>query len=87
MVELLAIVSGLSGLGSLVCLIMVVIPLFKTEGALWGIFGIICGIYTFVWGWQNAEKHQLGKVMRVWTAFFVAGLLANILAAVAGGGA
>ena len=36
---------------SLVCFIIVLIKLFKNEGALKGIFGFFCSIYTFIWGW------------------------------------
>jgi len=34
---------------------IVLIKLFKTEGALKGILGFLCGLYTFIWGWL---KHK-----------------------------
>lgn len=52
-------ISSLAGIGSLVCLILVLIPLFKEKAPGLGILGIFCGIFTFIWGWMNATKHNL----------------------------
>ncbi len=43
-------------LGCVICLVIVLIKLFQNEGALKGILGLICGLYTFIWGWMNATK-------------------------------
>ncbi|MBC6435035.1 hypothetical protein FM036_34345 [Nostoc sp. HG1] len=77
LVGLIAIVAAIT---SLVCLVLVLIKLFPDKGVGWGIFGIFCGIYTFIWGWQNAEEHNLKNVMIVWTAAFAANVLVRILA-------
>jgi hypothetical protein len=41
------------------CLIYVLTKLFPKEGVMKGILGIVCGLYTFVWGWQNKESEGL----------------------------
>lgn len=71
----LGILSLVVGIGNLICLIMVLIKLFPAEGALKGILGIICGLYTFIWGWLNKDKYNLGTVMIVWTVLFVLSLI------------
>ncbi len=76
-VGLIAIVAAIT---SLVCLVLVLIKLFPAKGAGWGIFGIFCGIYTFIWGWQNAETQNIKNVMIVWTVAFSANVLVRILA-------
>ena len=64
-------IAGLAGLGALACLIMVLIPLFKEKGPGLGILGVLCGIFTYVWGWINIKKHNLKKIMIIWTACIV----------------
>ena len=61
----------LSMLGSLACLVMVLLKLFPAEGPLKGILGIICGLYTYVWGWMNATRFNLKTIMLVWTALII----------------
>ncbi len=73
------ILAQLVGLGSLVCFIMVVIKLFQQKGALHGILGIICGLYTFIWGWMNAASLNIKKVMLIWTVLLVVGIILNVL--------
>lgn len=66
--------SALSVLFSMVGLIMfiiVIIKLFKTEGALKGILGIICGIYPFIWGWVKHKELKITKIMALWTISMV----------------
>ena len=63
--------SSLAGLGSLVCFIMVLIKLFKEKGVLHGILGIICGLYTFIWGWIEAGRLGIKNIMLAWTALIV----------------
>jgi hypothetical protein len=72
--------GGIAGLASLVCFIMVLIKLFQARGPLHGILGIICSIYTFIWGWMNADRNRNREVMTAWTAAIVAGIVFNILA-------
>jgi Tfp pilus assembly protein PilF len=59
---------GLANLAGFICFVVVIIKLFKAEGALKGIFGIICSIYAFIWGWMNHSRFKLNKWMWGWTA-------------------
>ncbi|BAS58158.1 hypothetical protein NIES2135_24570 [Leptolyngbya boryana NIES-2135] len=77
LIGLIAIVASIT---SLVCLILVLIKLFPDKGVGWGIFGIICGIYTFIWGWQNVDRHNLKNIMIIWSVAIAANILIRILA-------
>jgi hypothetical protein len=74
---LLGICALLVGLGSLICFIIVLIKLFQNEGALKGILGIICGLYTFIWGWINATRLDIKTVMMIWTLLIIIQLVLN----------
>ena len=50
-----------------VCGIIVLVKLFQEKGALHGILGLICGLYTYIWGWMNASKN----IMLLWTLFII----------------
>ena len=66
------ILMSVAGLASLACWIIVLVKMFKTqESPLMGIIGIFCGLWAFIWGWMNAGKLALGKVMMIWTLSFV----------------
>ena len=78
----MGIVMMLVGLGMLVCAIIVLIKLFQNEGALKGILGLICGLYTFIWGWMNATKLGIKNIMIIWTLL----LIAYIILGMMGGG-
>ena len=54
-------------LASAVCGIIVLVKLFQEKGALHGILGFICGLYTYIWGWMNASKN----IMLLWTLFII----------------
>ena len=75
-----SIISVLAGLGSLACLIMMLIPLFKEKGVLHLILGIICALYTYIWGWMNATRLNKTNIMWIWTACIVVSLIGNGLA-------
>ena len=77
MATILSLLAVVIGLGSLACWIMVLIKLFKAEGPLYGILGIICGLYALVWGWMNADKQNIRQLMMIWTALFILGLVIN----------
>ena len=79
MIQLL---SALMSLGALICFIIVLVKLFQTEGALQGIIGLICGIWTFIWGWMNAGKLGIKNLMLIWTLLILLSIVLNI----AGGG-
>ncbi len=72
----------IAGLVSLVCLILTLVKMYPIEGIGKTIFGLICGIFAFFWGWQNSSKLPGHKnVMIAWTAAILVGLVANIAAA------
>ena len=63
----MAMLAMLCGLGNLMCFVLVLLKLFPAKKALKRILGIICGLYTFIWGWMNAAKHNLKNIMLIWT--------------------
>lgn len=75
----MSIISGLLGLGSLVCGIMVLVKLFKAEGTGKGILGLVCMLYTFIWGWQNSGKLNIKNVMMAWTALILLGVVVGAI--------
>ena len=75
------ILSGLFGLANFVCFIMVVVKLFKQEGTMKGILGVICGIYTFIWGWINASKLNIRNIMLAWTVLIVLSVIVGSISA------
>ena len=56
---------------SLVIFFIVLIKLFKNEGALKGVLGFFCGIYTFIWGWLKHKQLAMTKMMTVWSLMVV----------------
>ena len=71
------VIMYLLGLGSLVCFVMVLIKLFKKQGVGLGILGIICVLYTFIWGWIHAKKQGIQNIMLIWTVLIVLGMILN----------
>ena len=55
--------------------IMVLVKLFKNEGALKGILGFFCSIYTFIWGWMKHKQLGMTKLMATWSILTVAGMI------------
>ncbi len=49
------------------CQILVVIFLFTDEGFLRGVFGLLCGLYAFYWGWKEWDSRIRTLVMAIWT--------------------
>jgi uncharacterized membrane protein YfcA len=76
---------GVGGFIAWIAGIVVLVKLFQTEGFLKGVLGLICMLYTFIWGWQHIkdESLKLKTWMYVWTGAIVIGV---IYAAVSGGG-
>jgi Tfp pilus assembly protein PilF len=60
---------------SIVFFIIVLVKLFKNEGALKGILGFFFGIYAFIWGWIKHKELALTKVMVLWSVFTVASIV------------
>ena len=86
-VQFAYLVNSITGLGSLVCFILVLIHLFQSEQTGLGIVCIVlaflCGIgvlIAFVKGWMDG----LGTVMWVWTGCFALGVLTNFVVAMGG---
>jgi hypothetical protein len=77
--------SFLSWLGSAIALvtgIVVLIKLFQKEGILKGILGLICMLYTYIWGWMHVKDESLNLKtwMWVWTGAIVLGIILNVVA-------
>jgi hypothetical protein len=72
---------SLVSLGSLVCAIFVLIPLFQKEGVLKGILGIICLLYTYIWGWMHIKDEGLNikNWMYAWTGLIVLNVILSIV--------
>jgi hypothetical protein len=83
---MLGILALLVGIGSLVCFVIVLIKLFQNEGVLQGIIGLICGLYTFIWGWMNASKLNIRNLMLIWTVLIVISLILNVMSGAFAGG-
>jgi hypothetical protein len=77
----MTILYGISVIGSIICFIMVLIQLFKAKGALHGILGLICSLYTFIWGWINAKTLNLSKLMLIWTVCILVSMVTGGFAA------
>ena len=70
--------SYIFGIGSLIWFILVVIKLFKKEGVGLGILGVICALYTFIWGWINHKKQDITTIMIIWSVLIVISLIINM---------
>jgi drug/metabolite transporter (DMT)-like permease len=71
MTGFLGILVALAGLANLVLAILVLIKLFQKEGTVKGILGLICLLYTFIWGWMKHKEQQITTIMYAWTACLV----------------
>lgn len=60
---------------SLIFFFIVLVKLFKNEGALKGILGFFCSIYTFIWGWMKHKQLGMTKLMTTWSILTVAGIV------------
>ncbi|MEL6383370.1 MAG: hypothetical protein AAFQ89_13135 [Cyanobacteria bacterium J06626_18] len=69
-------------IGSFVCWILVLVKLFPDQGVLYGILGIICGLYTFIWGWMNASRLGIQQTMMIWTGCFIASIVLQVIATI-----
>ncbi len=88
MIMILTALSGLVGLVNLACLIVFLIQLFKAKGAGHGIAGFCCGLYTLIWGWQNADAldannpppagMKYAQWIRIWTGCIVVSVVLNV---------
>jgi uncharacterized protein YutD len=63
---------------NILCLVfffIVLVKLFKNEGALKGILGFFCSIYTFIWGWMKHKQLGMTKTMAAWSILTVVGMV------------
>lgn len=58
-------------LAAIVVQIIVLVRLFREKGALHGILGFLCGLYTFIWGWMNAGRLNIRNLMIIWTVLLI----------------
>ena len=72
-------VSWIIWLATLVVAILVLVKLFQKEGVLKGILGIICLLYTFIWGWMHAKEQNITNLMWIWTGLIVLSVIVNYL--------
>jgi len=79
MIALGGILAVVGGIGSLVCLILVLIQLFKKEGVGLGILGIFCSIYTYIWGWLKSKELGLKNIMLGWTAAIILTIVGQVI--------
>jgi hypothetical protein len=75
---LLLSVAGIAGIVSLVCFIMVLIKLFQEKGIVHGILGILCSLYTFIWGWMHADRLGVRNIMMIWSICLVISIIFNV---------
>jgi hypothetical protein len=73
----MVIVSYLLSAVDFVVGILVLIRLFKKEGVLKGILGIICMLYTFIWGWMHHKDENITTLMWVWTAIIIISIIVS----------
>lgn len=78
----------LGGIGVLLLLIGIVlqivllVKLFKNGGVGLGILGLLCGPFTYIWGWVKSSELGMKKLM-VWLTFTIIGAAALFVAAMA----
>lgn len=79
---MLGILGSVLLLGGIICYIIVLIKQFQDGGVVQGIIGLLCGLWTFIWGWMNAGRLNIRNIMMIWTGLWILGM---ILSALGGG--
>ncbi len=74
---LLSPISFVLGFANLVCMVLVLIKIFDKEGLGRGVLALICGLYAFIWGWQNATRYEFQKLMTVWSVLLTLSVIVN----------
>jgi hypothetical protein len=75
---------GTGGVIAFIAGIMVLVKLFQKEGFLKGILGLICMLYTFIWGLQNMKNEELK--LKTWMYVWIGGIVLGIIINFAGAG-
>ena|SRR5262249_15587453 len=78
--------SGISSLGSLVCLILVLVKMFQrgetTLGVVFIVLTFCCGIgvlATFIYGWIKSTPWGIQNIMLIWTGCIVLGIISGVM--------
>jgi hypothetical protein len=79
MIAILGILALIAAIAQFVCWIIVLTKLFPAEGALKGIFAVICSIYALIWGWLNVSRYNLQTVMIIWSVAFATSIVVQII--------
>ncbi|MDX2013556.1 MAG: hypothetical protein SFW67_25410 [Myxococcaceae bacterium] len=84
MAAILGLVGLLVSLVNLAALIIFLIQLYKAKGVGHAIAGFCCGLYTLIWGWQNADALDASNPPVVlkykqWIMIWTAAILGNIV--------
>lgn len=76
----------LGGALAFVAGLVVLVKLFQKEGFLKGILGLICMLYTYIWGWLNIKNESLNlkNWVYIWTAAIVVGAILSYIGATSG---
>jgi hypothetical protein len=61
--------------------LVVLVKLFQKEGVWKGILGLICMLYTYIWGWMHVkdESLKLKTWMWVWTGAILLGVILAVI--------
>ena len=91
MAALIGLLTVVIGIGSLVCLILVLIQMFQHDETTMGIVCIVttflCGIgalITFIYGWTKSGEWGIQNIMLAWTGCIVVGLFLQVVAIATG---
>jgi hypothetical protein len=77
---MLGILGMITGLGCLICFIIVLIKQFQNAGVVHGIIGIVtCGLWTLIWGWMNSSKLNIRNIVLIWTLLIVVTMILNVM--------
>lgn len=60
---------------SFIIYLNILIKLFKKEGVFKGILGLICAVYTFIWGCIHSEEERLTSFIWVWTGIIILNII------------
>ena len=74
-----SLLSVVVGLATFVMFVVVLIKLFQNEGVGKGILGIICSLYTFIWGWMKHKELGITQLMIWWSVSIVAGMVLSAI--------
>ncbi|MDR3573426.1 MAG: hypothetical protein P4L50_06185 [Anaerolineaceae bacterium] len=62
----MGILQSLAGILSFVAGLWMVVILFQKKGILHGILGLICELYTFIWGLIHFSEPEIKTPMTIW---------------------